>query len=234
MYADDISQIITTESKSKHMMKRKVEREIERINRFEKSWKIKTSEEKFQIIPLAQLKTQPIVINGRNINTCKEGKLLGLKIQRTGIVGHATDRIHKGRAIIGKLKRFSQLTPKLKATLVKTLLIPVLEYPPIPLCSLSKTQKINMQVILNKGINFINCNNQEFLSIKETHEMHNIKPFNLSTYKKSLKIWETIKHTNEQQYDDLIAPRPNKHNWFPKSSNILTAPPPLPLYTSDT
>ncbi len=36
MYADDITQIITTQSRSKHMMKLRVEREVERINRFEK------------------------------------------------------------------------------------------------------------------------------------------------------------------------------------------------------
>ena len=47
MYADDITQVITTQSKSKLMLKIKVEREIERINNFEKKWKIKTSEEKF-------------------------------------------------------------------------------------------------------------------------------------------------------------------------------------------
>ncbi len=35
----------------------KVEPEIERIGKFERKWKIKTSEEKFKIIPIAQLKT---------------------------------------------------------------------------------------------------------------------------------------------------------------------------------
>ena len=65
MYADDISQIIITQKKSKHMMKRRVEREIERINIFEKAWKIKTSEEKCQVIPIAQYKTQAVVINGK-------------------------------------------------------------------------------------------------------------------------------------------------------------------------
>ena len=47
MYADDITQVITSPSKSKMIMKLKVEREIERINKFERKWKIKTSEEKF-------------------------------------------------------------------------------------------------------------------------------------------------------------------------------------------
>ena len=47
MYADDITQIITSPSKSKNIMKLKVQREIERINKFERKWTIKTSEEKF-------------------------------------------------------------------------------------------------------------------------------------------------------------------------------------------
>ncbi len=50
MYADDVTQVITSQSESKLMMKIKVEREIERISKFERKWKIKTSEEKFKII----------------------------------------------------------------------------------------------------------------------------------------------------------------------------------------
>ncbi len=89
LYADDITQIATTPSKSKRVMKIKLEGEIERINRFERKWKIKTSQEKFKVIPIAQYKTEQISINGLDIITCKEGKLLGLKLQRTGLVGHA-------------------------------------------------------------------------------------------------------------------------------------------------
>ncbi len=37
MYADDVTQVITTPSKSRNMMKIKAEREIERINRYEKN-----------------------------------------------------------------------------------------------------------------------------------------------------------------------------------------------------
>ncbi len=45
IYPYDVSQVITTPSKSKLMIRVKVEREIERINKFERKWKIKTSEE---------------------------------------------------------------------------------------------------------------------------------------------------------------------------------------------
>ncbi len=99
----------------------------------------------FKIIPLVQYKTKPITVHGRNINTNKNGKFLGLNIQVTGITGHITDRINQGKAKISMLRRFDHLTPRLKVTLIKTQLIPVLQHHPVPLCSISKTQKVNMQ-----------------------------------------------------------------------------------------
>ncbi len=92
MYADDVTQIITSASKSKLMIKLKVERNIESINKFERKWKIKTSEEKFQIIPIAQLKTKKIIVNNKEIETSKSAKLLGLNISITGLVGHISEQ----------------------------------------------------------------------------------------------------------------------------------------------
>lgn len=68
MYADDITQVITSTRKSKLMMKVKVEKEIERICKFERKLKIKTSEEKFKIIPKALHETKKIIVNGRDRN----------------------------------------------------------------------------------------------------------------------------------------------------------------------
>ncbi len=62
MYAEDVTQVITSPSKPKLMIKVKVERDIERISKFERQWKIETSEEKFQIIPIAQLKKILLII----------------------------------------------------------------------------------------------------------------------------------------------------------------------------
>ncbi len=93
MYADDITQVITTPSKSRNMMRLKAEREIEHINYYEKMWKIRISEEKLKILPIARYKSSQITVNGRDINTHTEGKFLNLKFQTRGIVGHATERI---------------------------------------------------------------------------------------------------------------------------------------------
>ncbi len=60
-------------------MKLKVEREIQRINRYEKGWKRKTSRHLFNLIPIAQLKPAKIEVSGREITNSKDGKVLGLK-----------------------------------------------------------------------------------------------------------------------------------------------------------
>ena len=232
LYADDITQVITTQSKSKNMMKLRVEREIERINRYERKWKIQTNEQKFKIIPIAQYKTKEIIINNTNIDTSTNGKFLGLKIQSRGITGHANDRINQGKAIVSKLRRFNNLTPKIKATLIKTLLIPVLEYPPIPICSLSKTKKIELQKVLNQGLRFINHHDTERKTMEETHRLYNITPINTSIHIKANKIWNTIRITQEQEYHDLVRPRNRAHYWFPRTSTLIDLPLPMPIYTS--
>ncbi len=193
MYADDITQIIAFPSKSKLMMKIKVEREIKRICKFERSWKIKNSEKKFKIIPIAQLKSKEITVIGKEIVTYTSGKLLGLNITSTDFVSHTRKTIKKGNDILTQLRRFRNLSPKMKATLIKTLLIPVLEYPLISIFVASQTQKRNMQIVLNKAIRFIHCNEREELNTKDLHIKYNITPSNISIFHSSKQIWEIIK-----------------------------------------
>lgn len=64
MYANDIAQIITHRSKSKRMIGRTIEREVELINSCETKRKIKTNLEKIKIIPLATTDNQHINIEG--------------------------------------------------------------------------------------------------------------------------------------------------------------------------
>ena len=125
------------------MLKLKVEREIERVNKYERKWKIQTSKEKFEIIPIAQYKQMKIIVNRKEIETCKEGKFLGLKLQSTDIAGQCIDIKSKGNAVLMNLKRFKNLSPEIKSTLIKTLLIPVLECQAIPICAASLTQRRN-------------------------------------------------------------------------------------------
>ncbi len=109
-------------------------------------------------------KTEQVTVNGKNIDKSKDGKFLGLKLQTTGLLGYVTDKIKKGKGTLTNLTRFKNLTPKLKTTLIKTLHILVIEYPPILLCTISKTQKVNLQKVINMGLRFIHCNETDMLT----------------------------------------------------------------------
>ena len=99
---------------------------------------------------------------------------------------------------------------------------------------MSKTQKLKMQKILNRGIRFINLNHTERLTIEETHKAYNITPLNIFTHMKATKIWETVKLTHEEEYEELVRPRNRSHSWYPRTSTVIEAPLPVPIYTSNS
>lgn len=78
------------------MMNHLAQREIERVNAFEKLWKIQTSEEKFKIIPPAQRFMEQITINNKVIRHTMEGTLMGLKLKSNGFNAHILERVKKG------------------------------------------------------------------------------------------------------------------------------------------
>ena len=79
-----------------------------------------------------------------------------------------------------------------------------------------------MQTILNKAVRFIHCNEEEQLNTKQLHIKYSITPLNISNHYKAQKTWETIKISENAQYEVLVTERNNTHTWFPKSSTIIT------------
>ncbi len=157
--------------------------------------------------------------------------MLGLKLQNTGFTGHIFDEINRTCAALIKLYRFASLTPKIKTTLVKTLLLPILEYPPVPLACASKTQQLKMQRALNKSLRFIFRHDNRQLTLEQMHELTSIKPINISLHNKATRIWETIRFTDDETYNGLGANTSPPHYWFPTPQSIINSPTPDPIYT---
>ena len=155
MFADDITQIITNPNKSRQLMAIQTTREIEKINNFEKQWKIKTNPTKFQILHAAQRKASPIIIENNNIPYSQEGKVLGLQIKTTGIINHISQRKNYAKHQLIKLRRFSSCPAHIKLKLYKTLIRPILEYPPVPLNTIRPTNMLNLQTIQNQALIWI-------------------------------------------------------------------------------
>ena len=111
--------------------------------------------------------------------------MMGNYLVARGFTGHITRAVNKGREILRQLRRFSNLTPKLKTTLVKTLLIPVLEYPAIPICMAFLSQKRKMQIVLNKAVRFVHCNEDEHLNTEQLPNKYNIFHQSISIHSKA-------------------------------------------------
>ena len=68
----------------------------------------------------------------------------------------------------------------------KALIQPIIDYPSIPNCIVSDTNKLQLQRIQNKY-----C--EENLSIDQTHNRYNIDPLNVRLINKAKRSWERFK-----------------------------------------
>ncbi len=88
-----------------------------------------------------------------------------------------------------------------------------------------------MQTVLNKALRLIHCNERDHLNTEELHIKYNIAPLNISNYYKAQKVWETIRISENDQYNKMVTPHNNTHKWFPKSSDIIRMEPPQAIIT---
>ena len=179
-YADDITQVISYAGKSRAMMANRTRREIEKINTYERKWKIKTNSTKFKIIPTALTKKHDIIINGTKIDYSENGNILVLTISRSGIIKHISETRNKGVHALTELRKFRNIPTGIKINLIKAYVLPILRYPIIPLVTSSKKSIKKLQTVQNQALRF--AFNERFPYVKNTvtlHEESNIEPLNL-------------------------------------------------------
>ena len=203
MFADDVTEIIVTPERSKDYLKLKAEREITKINNFEKKWKLKTNYDKFKLLSISKTKPPIINIEGRPLAYSNEVTILGQTFKRTGIGKHTDVRLRLARAANTKLKRFSGLQVKTKLHLFKAFVRSTLEYPAPLMNILSRTNKIKMQRLQNKCLREITKNNQEDqdLNTQALHEKYNIQPINVRLWERAKRCWDKLEHIQPQICD---------------------------------
>ena len=195
-FADDITQIITFPGKSREMLARKTKREIERINSFEKQWKIKTSRQKFQMVSISILKPNDIIINNEKIEFTRKAKLLGLTIGRTGLNSHLDQRLKQAKTQRTKLRRFRGLSDTSQVKLHKTMLRPMIEYPIVPNCIMSQSNMTKQQKFQNASLRQAarrNLNTQNE-NIEELHDRYKTEPINLRYFRLEKILTNSLRH----------------------------------------
>lgn len=233
IYADDITQIIRYRGPSEKMLALQTMREIEKVNSYEKQWKIKTNRAKFQIIPILRTKTEPIIINNDNYEYDKEGKALGLTIATNGFRKHSQNRINLAKIQLKNLYRFRDLSVGNKRKLYYALVKSVLEYPPVPLHVASNTQIKQMQIVQNKAARIItNTRYRDRETNQTVNELAELEPINISLHNQANSIWTKLEQFHNERTRQLLTIDEDRTETskFPSSHIRAMSNPPNAIY----
>ena len=229
-YADDITQIVTwggtNPRPTEVRLARKTEEAIQSINDFENKWKIATNQSKFTVVPIGQFINEPIVVNGRRIVHSNYGTVLGLRIGKRGIAPHTRLRVKQAKAQLTRIKRFGTLPERLKSHLYKALIRPILEYPPVPLDTVSKSQQLSLQRVQNQAVRWIaNWVPPYTETQEEAHMRLGLEPLNVRIHRMSRKVWQRVEAYDEEVYQRLVTAEPiSTSKWFPRSLPLVEPP----------
>ena len=114
------------------------------------------------------------------------------------------------------------------------MVIPTLDYPPIPTHALNKHQLILLQRTQNKALRWaLNQRHPYTLTTPEIHELTQTLPLNIRLHQQAQKIWETLQLHNNEHCRQLIEHQDNIRNFHPRFPSSLSRLQtiPEPLYT---
>ena len=121
----------------------------------------------------------------------------------------------------------------IKIHLVKALILPILDYPPIPTHTMSNNQIKKLQKIQNKALRF--ATNQRYPYTMTTLQIHahtNTTPLNIRLHNRAKETWARIEDLDIPAYRELKEQHNNIekfHRDFPSSIKACNTTP-TPVY----
>ena len=233
-FTDDNTQIITYPLRSKEMLSTITSEEITRVNAYEKKWKIKTNKTKFQLLSISATKPHNVLVDRVQIPFKNKITVLGLDISTRGITSHLNRRLVMAKKQYMKLKWFKKMSTKIQLQLYRTLIRPIMEYPIIPLCIASKTNKRKIQQFQNRVLRTATQRNQEDndLNISDLHAKYKIEAINSRFYRLASRVWDRLTETNEDLVQQSEAEDKNDliqdHYWWRRISPYIRRGEPPP------
>ena len=244
-YADDCHQIIATDGKTaKSEQKHRIHliQAIKIQNEFEYREGLMTEPSKSWILPISKRKAIPIFVDGIEYKTVyKNAILLGLKLSSSSFITEQVKyNVNKAKMALTSLKRFKTFPAKEKLALTKSLVLPHLTYPPIPLHTASNTQMLKLQVVQSNCLKY--AYNTKYYQSISNERLHNAKykmlPINQVLYWRAKNTWNSIRDKNAADHDmaDQITKFAinKEHTRFPSSYKRVHdyTDEPDPLYTT--
>ena len=234
VFADDHTQVVTYPTRNKNFLALRTEREIERINEYEKKWKIPTSVEKFQLLSVTAKKPKDVSIDRRVIPFNREAKTLGFTFKTTGCALHFAHRAQRAKAALTSIKRFRGASTETLLHLYKMLVRPRLEYPAVLMATACASSKAKFQAVQNAALRrAFHQRPPYFNTIRELHEQADLEPLNTRFHRLGCKTWSSLTQANGALTAGSILLNEEEgrdHVWWRRLAPLLEAPPPEPYY----
>ena len=235
IFADDHTQVVTYDTKrSKRTLAVRTVREINKINDYEKKWKIATNPTKFQMLSISAIRPADVIVDGRNIPFNRNIKVLGITLSRTGLTRHFSDRVTKAKFVLSKVRRFRNCSVKTNLRLFKMLVRPVLEYPAVIMSLASKTRINDCQAVQNKAIRRVFKQSPPYHNTcQELHEQIRLEALNVRFHRlgnRTLDRLVIIDNDTVEKSRLLNEDHRRDHNWWPRLLPVLDRDSPPPIY----
>ena len=188
-FADDMVTLVCSDGKGPNKVKQaklKLEAEMRQTQVWESNWKIKCNIQKSTVhymgTTYAKLRSLGgIKVNGDIIPLSHDTTILGATMSGNPSGNtQAKKNIKKASRNLTRLQRFKSAPCKVKKTLYKMLILPILEYPAVLNRNLNKTTKMRMQILQNRALRFIKgIKKSDRINMKSIHEELKIMPINV-------------------------------------------------------
>ena len=193
----------------------KIVQEIERINNYERRWKIQTNLTKFKVIHLDRRRYPNIRLGNRIINSRTNGSMLGLELTCSGYHAHVKKIKESCERDMRKLWSLRSLGEDNKRKIFKAIIGSKLHYPPIPFHCVNKSLLTRLQRIQNWGARYITgISRMERKTNSYINVRAQLRPLNITSYERALKTWNGIRKNLRQEWEGVLTYRaPSKKSW---------------------
>ena len=158
-----------------------------------------TEPSKSFLVPVGHMNCPVVNVGGAEYRTTeKPVSFLGHDITKFSLVNaQVAKQAKKARSVLSSIRKFSMIKDKLKVNLIKTLVLPYLFYPPVPLHLANNNQMRKLQSIQNDSIRFAyGVKWDDFISNKRLHtELKTVfRPVNQELFWRAKNTWESIRN----------------------------------------
>ena len=177
-----------------------------------------------------------MIVDNKQIQYCKEGKILGLHITNFGYKSHITNTYLRTKSLLSSLKSFSDATLEVKRRLYMSLIRPILTYPPVPINAASIPSIYKLQIVQNKALRFIfDVRYPEIPTNEELHINGEMIPLNIVLNRQAKEIWNKIYQLDIDNQTERIIKRNDdevriQSVSFRSSQDSILNDDPIPLY----